>query len=81
MLGQVDAADYDRIAGEGARTVPPREHGGNCDMTISAIAVAPLRCGTRWLRLGRPGLVWNVVRSPPAFLPRPISAWALAAPI
>ena len=32
VLGTVEAADYDRIAAEGARTVPPREHGGNCDI-------------------------------------------------
>ena len=23
---------YDKIAAEGARTIPPREHGGNCDI-------------------------------------------------
>lgn len=32
ILGTVPAADFDRIAAEGARTVPPREHGGNCDI-------------------------------------------------
>ncbi|MBD2082169.1 formamidase [Leptolyngbya sp. FACHB-17] len=32
ILGQVAASDFDRIAAEGARTVPPREHGGNCDI-------------------------------------------------
>jgi formamidase len=32
ILGKVPAADFDRIAAEGARTVPPREHGGNCDI-------------------------------------------------
>ena len=32
ILGQVALADFDRIAAEGARTVPPREHGGNCDI-------------------------------------------------
>lgn len=32
ILGKVAAADFDRIAAEGARTVPPREHGGNCDI-------------------------------------------------
>jgi len=32
ILGQVGASDFDRIAAEGARTVPPREHGGNCDI-------------------------------------------------
>jgi formamidase len=32
ILGKVAASDFDRIAAEGARTVPPREHGGNCDI-------------------------------------------------
>lgn len=32
ILGQVAPGDFDRIAAEGARTVPPREHGGNCDI-------------------------------------------------
>jgi formamidase len=34
LLGQISpgATDYARIAAEGARTVPPREHGGNCDI-------------------------------------------------
>jgi formamidase len=32
ILGKVPPSDFDRIAAEGARTVPPREHGGNCDI-------------------------------------------------
>lgn len=33
LLGGVPAgAAFDRIAAEAARTVPPREHGGNCDI-------------------------------------------------
>ena len=32
ILGNVAAGDFDRIANEAARTVPPREHGGNCDI-------------------------------------------------
>jgi formamidase len=32
ILGKVKPADFSRIAAEGARTVPPREHGGNCDI-------------------------------------------------
>jgi formamidase len=32
ILGKVKPADFARIAAEGARTVPPREHGGNCDI-------------------------------------------------
>ena len=31
-LGALTGADFDRVAREGARTVPPREHGGNCDI-------------------------------------------------
>jgi formamidase len=32
ILGGLTGADFDRVAAEGARTVPPREHGGNCDI-------------------------------------------------
>ena len=32
ILGKVPTSDFERIAAEGARTVPPREHGGNCDI-------------------------------------------------
>lgn len=34
LLGQVKpgSPEWSRIAGEGARTVPPRENGGNCDI-------------------------------------------------
>jgi formamidase len=32
ILGKVPPSDFDRIAAEAARTVPPREHGGNCDI-------------------------------------------------
>jgi formamidase len=32
MLGKLKGADFERVANEGARTVPPREHGGNCDI-------------------------------------------------
>jgi formamidase len=32
ILGQLPKADYERVAAEAARTVPPREHGGNCDI-------------------------------------------------
>lgn len=31
-LGSLTGAAFDRVAREGARTVPPREHGGNCDI-------------------------------------------------
>jgi formamidase len=32
VLGSLKGAAYDRVAKEAARTVPPREHGGNCDI-------------------------------------------------
>lgn len=32
VLGTLTGSDFDRVAREGARTVPPREHGGNCDI-------------------------------------------------
>jgi formamidase len=32
ILGKTPASEFDRVAAEGARTVPPREHGGNCDI-------------------------------------------------
>jgi formamidase len=32
ILGSLKGADYERVAQEAARTVPPREHGGNCDI-------------------------------------------------
>ena len=32
VLGTLKGADFDRVANEGARTVPPRENGGNCDI-------------------------------------------------
>lgn len=32
ILGNTKPEDFDRIAQEGARTVPPRENGGNCDI-------------------------------------------------
>src|SRR5699024_813943 len=32
VLGQMSGSDFDRVASEGARTVPPRENGGNCDI-------------------------------------------------
>jgi formamidase len=32
ILGKLPPSDFDRVAAEAARTVPPREHGGNCDI-------------------------------------------------
>ena len=32
VLGSLKGAAFDRVAKEAARTVPPREHGGNCDI-------------------------------------------------
>ncbi|MFP4300125.1 MAG: formamidase [Spirulinaceae cyanobacterium] len=32
VLGSLTGSEFDRVAAEAARTVPPREHGGNCDI-------------------------------------------------
>jgi len=32
LLGQLKGAEFERVAKVAARTVPPREHGGNCDI-------------------------------------------------
>lgn len=32
ILGSLKGSEFDRVAAEAARTVPPREHGGNCDI-------------------------------------------------
>ncbi|MBD1813071.1 acetamidase/formamidase family protein, partial [Microcoleus sp. FACHB-DQ6] len=32
VLGSLQGAEFERVAAEAARTVPPREHGGNCDI-------------------------------------------------
>ncbi|MBE9140581.1 acetamidase/formamidase family protein [Nodosilinea sp. LEGE 07088] len=32
VLGTLSGSEFDRVAAEAARTVPPREHGGNCDI-------------------------------------------------
>jgi formamidase len=32
ILGSLKGAEFDRVAAEAARTVPPREQGGNCDI-------------------------------------------------
>ena len=32
VLGTLPGSEFDRVAAEAARTVPPREHGGNCDI-------------------------------------------------
>jgi formamidase len=32
IFGTLPTSEYDRVAAEAARTVPPREHGGNCDI-------------------------------------------------
>lgn len=32
ILGSLKGTDFDCVATEAARTVPPREHGGNCDI-------------------------------------------------
>ena len=43
-MGALQGADRDRAAAEGARAVPPREHGGNCDIRTSRAARA---CSSR----------------------------------
>ncbi len=32
VLGKLAGSEFDRVAAEAARTIPPREHGGNCDI-------------------------------------------------
>jgi formamidase len=32
ILGSLKGSEFERVAAEAARTVPPREHGGNCDI-------------------------------------------------
>jgi formamidase len=32
VLGELKGEEFERVAAEGARTVPPRENGGNCDI-------------------------------------------------
>lgn len=32
ILGTLEGSERDRVAGEACRTIPPREHGGNCDI-------------------------------------------------
>ena len=32
ILGSLKGAEFDRVAKEACRTIPPREHGGNCDI-------------------------------------------------
>ena len=32
VLGTLPQSEYERVAAEAARTIPPREHGGNCDI-------------------------------------------------
>jgi formamidase len=55
ILGTLDSSDYDRVAGEGARTVPPREHGGNVDiknLTIGSRVYFPVYVEGAKLSLG-----------------------------
>jgi formamidase len=55
ILGTLDESDYDRVASEGARTVPPREHGGNVDiknLTIGSRVYFPVYVDGAKLSLG-----------------------------
>ncbi len=55
ILGTLSGSEYDRVAGEGARTVPPREHGGNVDiknLTIGSRVYFPVYVEGAKLSLG-----------------------------
>ena len=55
ILGTLDESDYERVASEGARTVPPREHGGNVDiknLTIGSRVYFPVYVEGAKLSLG-----------------------------
>src|SRR5215203_5068718 len=55
LAGTLSGSDYDRVAGEGARTVPPREHGGNVDiknLTIGSRVYFPVYVEGAKLSLG-----------------------------
>ncbi len=55
ILGILDGSEYDRVAGEGARTVPLREHGGNVDiknLTIGSRVYFPVYVEGAKLSLG-----------------------------
>jgi acetamidase/formamidase len=59
LLGTLDGARFDRIAAEAARTIPPREHGGNVD----------IKNLTRGTRLFLPVYVDGAKLSPTAVAP------------
>src|SRR5829696_1382118 len=51
----LDGSEFDRVASEGARTVPPREHGGNSDiknLTIGSRVYFPVYVEGAKLSLG-----------------------------
>jgi len=55
ILGTLDESDYEQVASEGARTVPPREHGGNVDiknLTIGSRVYFPVYVEGAKLSLG-----------------------------
>jgi formamidase len=55
ILGTLDGSEFDRVASEGARTVPPREHGGNVDiknLTIGSRVYFPVYVEGAKLSLG-----------------------------
>jgi len=55
ILGTLDGSEFDRVASEGARTVPPREHGGNSDiknLTIGSRVYFPVYVEGAKLSLG-----------------------------
>ena len=55
IMGTLSGAEHDRAAAEGARTVPPREHGGNCDiknLTVGSRVYFPVYVEGAKLSLG-----------------------------
>jgi formamidase len=55
IMGTLTGAEHDRAAAEGARTVPPREHGGNCDiknLTVGSRVYFPVYVDGAKLSLG-----------------------------
>ena len=55
LLGTLTGSEFERAAGEAARTIPPREHGGNCDiknLTIGTRIYFPVYVDGAKLSLG-----------------------------
>jgi formamidase len=55
LLGTLTGSEFERAAGEAARTIPPREHGGNCDiknLTVGSRIYFPVYVDGAKLSLG-----------------------------